>query len=151
MSAAHTAAARTAPPAPASYVWLGPGWRAWLVLGPDDSPDAFRRAARRLRDEFGGVVAAAPSPDEGAEHAEVRVGPALLLLARRPGSGVSLGADWTDLPVLLRIAAAHGAAPWGWRWIVYRLLRGVGRAELIAPAATRRPAASASTARNAGP
>jgi hypothetical protein len=106
----------------APYVWLGPGWYAWLVFGPDDSPDAFRRIVRRVCDDSGGVAHDAPPGANGTEYTEVRVGAVRLLLVRKPGVGVSLGAGWADLPLLLRVGATFGAGRRGWRWLLVPLL-----------------------------
>jgi hypothetical protein len=113
--------------APAAYVWLGPRWGAWLEFGPDGSHAAFRRLAARLRDEFGAVaVEALPNPaDDGKEYLWLQVGGARLLLMRNGWGGVGLGANYPDVPQLLRIAAAFGAPLRGWRWPLYRLWRRV--------------------------
>jgi hypothetical protein len=114
------------PRAAGAYVFLDARWIAWLVVGSDAGPDDFRRVARRLADDFGAVVAVAPPKEDGTECAEVQVGAARLLLARKPGTGVRLGAERVDLDILLRIAAAYRARPRGWRWNVNRVLSRLG-------------------------
>jgi hypothetical protein len=107
------------------YIWLGPRWYAWLEFGPDSSRAAFQQVARRVCDEFEGSVAdILPGlRDEDKEYAELRVGAARLLLMRKPGLGVGLGAACPNVPLLLRIGAAFGAGCQGWRWPLYRIWR----------------------------
>jgi hypothetical protein len=107
------------------YIWLGPRWDAWLEFGPDNTRAAFERVAHRLQSEFGAtVVEALPNPAEDAkEYLWVQVGQARLLLMRQVGCGVGLSAAYPDLPLLLRIGAAFGASPRGWRWPLYHLWR----------------------------
>ena len=107
------------------YIWLGPGWHAWLEFGPDHSPEAFRRVADGLRIEFGAVVLEAmPNPAvDGKEYLWLQVGGARLLLMRKLGCGVGLNAEYPDVPLLLRIGAAFGVECRGWRWPLYRLWR----------------------------
>ena len=109
----------------APYVWLGPRWYAWLEFGPDGRHDAFTAIARRSSDEFGGSISKVGpnSQDDGKEYAEVQVGAARLLLMRKPGLGIGLGAsDYPDVPLLLRpVAALYRAECRGWRWPVYQL------------------------------
>ncbi len=109
--------------APTPYIWLGPRWSAWLEFGPDHSRGAFLRVADRLRGEFGAVVVEAlPAPAEDAkEYSWMQVGQARLLLMRKVGCGVGLGADFPDIPLLLHIGAVFGAKCRGWRWPLYRL------------------------------
>lgn len=67
-----------------------------------------------------------PNPaDEGKEYAEIVVAEARLLLMRKTGLGIALGAAYPDLPLLLRIAAIFQAERRGWRWPLYWLWRGM--------------------------
>jgi hypothetical protein len=116
----------------APYIWLGPRWYAWLEFGPDASHATFAAVAQRVANEFGGSVTdVLPNPhDEGKEYAEVQVGSAQLLLMRKPGLGLGLGAACPDVPLLLRVAALYRAECRGWRWPLFRLwhwLAGPGR------------------------
>lgn len=105
------------------YVWLGPGWHAWLEFGPDNCHATFVAIGERVARELGGtVVETLPNPsDEGKEYAEVVAGKARLLLMRKKPFGVALGAEYQDVPLLLRIAAMFQAERRGWRWPLYRL------------------------------
>ena len=109
--------------AAAPYIWLGPRWYAWLAFGPDGSHAAFERVADRLRAEFGAVaVEALLNPAAGdKEYLWLQVGPSRLLLMRRAGCGVGLGASHPDVPQLARVGAAFGASRRGWRWPLYDL------------------------------
>lgn len=110
---------------PKPHVWLGPGWGAWPEFGPDHTRGAFLRVAERLREEFGAVeVEALPNEaEDGKEYLWLRIDAARLLLTRKAGCGVGHSAEYDDLPLLLRIGAAFGARPRGWRWPFYRLWR----------------------------
>ncbi len=105
------------------YIWLGPGWYAWLEFGPDNRHATFAAVREQVARELGGTVAEVlPNPaDEGKEYAEIVVGEARLLLMRKPGLGIGLGAAYQDLPLLLRIAAKMQAEYRGWRWPLYRI------------------------------
>jgi hypothetical protein len=96
-----------------------------LEFGPDCRHEAFTAIARRLSGALGGSVAEVlpDARDDGKEYAEVQVGSARLLLMRKPGLGVGLGASCPDVPLLLRVAALYGAECRGWRWPLYRLWR----------------------------
>jgi hypothetical protein len=109
----------------APYVWLGPRWYAWLEFGPDCRRETFAAIGRRVSGALGGSVAEVlPNPrDDGKEYAEVQVGPARLLLMRKPGLGIGLGACYADVPLLLRVAVLYQAECRGWRWPLYRLWR----------------------------
>jgi hypothetical protein len=109
--------------ASAPYIWLGPRWGAWLEFGADHSHAAFQRVADWLQAELGAVVVEAlPSQDDDAkEYLWMQVGQARLLLMRKVGCGVGLGAERPDIPLLLRIGTAFGARCRGWRWPLYRL------------------------------
>lgn len=107
------------------YIWLGPGWDAWLEFGPDNCRAAFERVAQRLQNDFGAnIVEAMPNPaEDGKEYWWLQVGEARLLLMRKADCGVGLSAVYPDLPLLLRIGAAYGATLKGWRWPFYHLWR----------------------------
>lgn len=114
------------------HIWLGRRWYAWLEFGPDSSRATLKQIAQQVCDEFGGsVTEVLPGPrDEDKEYVELSVGTARLLLMRKPGLGLGLGAGYPDVPQLLRIAVAFGAERRGWRWPLYRLwqqLFGSGR------------------------
>ena len=113
--------------AAAPYIWLGPGWYGWLEFGPDTRHATFAAIGERVAVELGGTVAEVlpNADDEGKEYAEVVVGAARLLLMRKDGLGIALGAAYPDLPLLLRIAAGVRAEDRGWRWPLYRLWRRV--------------------------
>jgi hypothetical protein len=124
--------------ATAPYIWLGPRWYAWLEFGPDCRHDTFAAIARRVSGEFGGSISEVlpSSQDDGKEYAEVQVGSARLLLMRKPGLGIGLGASYPDVPLLLRVAALYRAECRGWRWPLYRLWQRLsGRAGRAEPAA----------------
>jgi len=125
-------------PATAPYIWLGPGWYAWLEFGPDHRHDTFDAIGERVAHALGGTLAEVlPNPaDAGKEYAEVVVGEARLLLMRKAGLGIALGAAYPDLPLLLRIAANVRADFRGWRWPLYRLWRrAIGMSHVAEPGA----------------
>jgi hypothetical protein len=109
--------------ATAPYVWLGARWDAWLEFGTDYRHDTFVAITQRVCDGFGGSFSEVlpNSCDNSKEYAEVQIGPARLLLVRKPGLGIGLGASCADVPLLLRIAALYRAECRGWRWPLYRL------------------------------
>jgi len=114
-------------PATAPYIWLGPGWYAWLMFGPDNRHATFMAIGERVAHELGGAVAdLLPNPsDVGKEYAEIVVGEARFLLMRKDPLGISLGVGYPHVPLLLRIAVGFGAECRGWRWPLYRLWRRV--------------------------
>jgi hypothetical protein len=59
--------------ATAPYIWLGPGWYAWLEFGPDNRHATFAAIGERAARDLGGAVAEVlPNPDDaGKEYAEV--------------------------------------------------------------------------------
>jgi hypothetical protein len=122
-----------------SFVWLGPRWYAWLEFGPDNKHSTFVTIAQQVAVELGGtVIELLPNPsDDGKEYLEIAVGSAQLLLMRKTGLGIALGAAYPDVPLLLRIAKIYHAECRGWRWPFYRLWRciaGLGAAACLAVA-----------------
>lgn len=111
------------------YIWLGPGWYAWLELGPDFRHATFTAIAERVTQEFGGSISEVlPNPaDDGKEYAELQIGTARLLLMRKPELGIGLGAAYADVPLLLQIGATFHAQRRGWRWPFYWLRQLAGR------------------------
>lgn len=77
----------------------------------------FAAIGERVARELGGTLAETlpNATDEGKDYAEVVVGEARLLLMRKAGLGMALGAAYPDLPLLLRIAAIFQADYRGWR------------------------------------
>jgi hypothetical protein len=116
----------------APYLWLGPGGFSWLEFGPDNRHATFVTIATRVARELGGtVVETLPNPaDDGKEYADIVVGQARLLLMRKAGLGIALGAAYRELSLMQRIAAVYGAECRGWRWSLYRLWhRVIGRSK----------------------
>lgn len=111
------------------YIWLGPRWYAWLEFGPDNRHATFAAIGERAARDLGGTVAEVlpNTHDEGKEYAEIVVGASRLLLMRKEGLGVALGAAYADLPLLLRIAASVQAEYRGWRWALYWVWRRIAR------------------------
>jgi hypothetical protein len=106
-------------------IYLGPGWYGWLEFGPDNRHATFAAIGDRVACELGGTVQALmPNREnEGKEYADIVVGNSRLLLMRKTGIGIALGAACPDLPLLLQIAALFQAECRGWRWPLYRLWR----------------------------
>ena len=105
------------------YLWLGPGWYPRLEFGPDN-PDATVTAIReRVVSELGGRFEEyhPNDPVEGTEYYSIFVGKTWLLLDSKDGRVAQIGADWRDIPLMLRIAALYGAERRGWRWPLYWL------------------------------
>jgi hypothetical protein len=114
------------------YLWMGPGWSAWLELPPDASHTALVAVAERICREFGGVVVER-YPEQAEEHGKeywwVDVSGIRLMLMRKPPGmpvGVSAASDGVDL--LIRIASAFGIGGSrehfvGWRWPIWRAWR----------------------------
>jgi len=108
---------------PAAYIWLRPGWYPWLEFGLDN-PDATVTAIReRVESELGGRFEKyyPNDPEEGTEYYSIFLGKTWLLLDSKNGRVAGFGADWRDIPLMLRIAALYGAERRGWRWLLYRL------------------------------
>jgi hypothetical protein len=110
------------------HVWLGPHGYAWLEFGLDSRHAIFQEIAAKIcREYHATLVEVLPNEDDdGKEYAELRIGAARLLLMRKSGLGIGLGAERSDVPLLLRIAAVYNAPCRGWRWPFYRLRRRLG-------------------------
>jgi hypothetical protein len=105
------------------YVWLGPSWYAWLEFGSDNRHATFLAIGERVAAELGGKFQE-HMPDDGdvgKEYAYIVVAGSSMMLMRKDGFGVALGAERRELPLLLRVAALYGAEFRGWRWPIYRI------------------------------
>jgi hypothetical protein len=60
-------------------------------------------------------------PVERMEYYSILVGKTRLLLDSKDGRVARIGADWRDIPLMLRIVALCGAERCGWRWLLYWL------------------------------
>ena len=115
-------------PVATPYIWLGPGWYPRLEFGPDN-PDATVTALReRVVYQLGWRFEEyhPNDPEEGTDYYAIFAGKSWMLLDSKGGRVAGFGADWRDIPHLLRIADLYGAERRGWRWPLYWLWQRFG-------------------------
>lgn len=115
-------------PAKPPYIRLRQGWYPWLEFGPDN-PDATVTVIReRVVSELGARFEEyhPNDPEEGVVTYSIFVGKTWILLDSKDGRVAGFGADWRDIPLMLKIAAMYGAERRGWRWPLYWLWKRFG-------------------------
>jgi len=111
------------------YLWMGPGWSAWLEMPPDASHAALVAVAERICRDFGGVVIER-YPEQAEENSKeywwVDVsGVKLMLMRKPPAIPVGISAPSEGVDVLIRLASTFGGRLEfvGWRWPLWRAWR----------------------------
>jgi hypothetical protein len=99
------------------------GWYPCLEITHEDDHTMFASIAERICVEFGGTVVEQYGHEDGKEYWWITVGTTTLLLMRKSGIGL-LGDDLADIDLVQRIGTAFGAKMVGWRWMLWRSLRG---------------------------
>jgi hypothetical protein len=109
-------------------IWLELGWYPSLKLDPEN-PDVTVSALReRVVSTLGWRFEEyhPNDPNEGTRYYSIFPPKSWMVLTIKKGEVASVGADWRDIPLLLRIADLYGAKRRGWRWPLYWLRYGLG-------------------------